>query len=109
MLLYGSLQGLRLLGALVQRLGQQLLLLPQQLRIGGIQLQQLVDLLQGGLCGLGLLVHLGEGLVQLGGIPADLNGEAPDILLCRHGHPLLAKASISSCVASWAYSPSWSL
>lgn len=77
-LLLGQLQRIQLFLGGADGILQQLLLLGQQFRIGGVQLQQLGNILQTGLGRFDGRVDAFQRLIETCGIAADLNGNALD-------------------------------
>ena len=80
-------QGVQLLGCGLCRLGQQTLLLRQQLGVARVQLQQPLHIPERLLGGRQLLIGAGQRLIQFGGIAADLNGDPPDAISCHWAPP----------------------
>ena len=77
-LLLGQLQRIQFFLGGADGILEQLLLLGEQFRIGGVQLQQLGYILQTGLGGLDGRVDAFQRLIETCGIAADLNGNALD-------------------------------
>ena len=92
-----------LLGRGLDESGQHLLLLAQQLCIGGIQLQQFVDLRQFTGQALALGFHIFQGFAQLGGIAADLDGKTPYQLVGHNYTSLLPNCSRSAARSGFVW------